>query len=243
MKRLTLLSIGLVIGLAGCNFISNPSNVQGSGIAKTEKRAVASFDSLDVNYVGSIQVRSQEQKSLEITGDDNIIPFITTEVKNGTLYIRSSKGYSPRQKLQIIVSTPDLKKFVFDGVGEANLSNVKNDRLEILLRGVGSFSASGETKEADITLSGVGSVDAKNLHAVNARAKALWQSLPPVYRQCAICYTDFWAAYGAVLPRKGHRAVGKESGLTNRIERFNCTLRQRISRLVRKTLSNSCEVG
>lgn len=168
MKRLTLLSIGLVIGLAGC-IISNPGGVKGSGIAKTEKRSVASLDSLDVNYVGSIQVRSQEQKSLEISGDDNIIPFITTEVKNGTLYIRSNKGYNPQQKLQIIMSTPDLKRFVFDGVGEANLSNVKNDRIEIDIRGVGSFTASGETKEADITLSGVGSVDAKNLHAVNAK--------------------------------------------------------------------------
>jgi IS1 family transposase len=70
-------------------------------------------------------------------------------------------------------------------------------------------------------------------------AKALWQSLPPIYRQCAVCYTDFWAAYGAVLPSQRHRAVGSESGLTNLIERFNCTLRQRISRLVRKTLSFS----
>ena len=70
-------------------------------------------------------------------------------------------------------------------------------------------------------------------------AKALWQSLPPVYRQCALCYSDFWAAYAAVLPSQRHRAVGKESGLTNRIERFNCTLRQRVSRLVRKTLSFS----
>ncbi|KJU83359.1 transposase ImeAB' protein, partial [Candidatus Magnetobacterium bavaricum] len=26
-------------------------------------------------------------------------------------------------------------------------------------------------------------------------AKGLWDSLPPVYRQCAICYTDFWTAY------------------------------------------------
>lgn len=26
-------------------------------------------------------------------------------------------------------------------------------------------------------------------------AKGLWQSLPAVYRQCAICYTDFWSAY------------------------------------------------
>jgi len=72
-----------------------------------------------------------------------------------------------------------------------------------------------------------------------AAARKLWESLPPVYRQCAVAYTDFWAAYGAVLPSKRHRAVGKETGLTSYIERFNNTLRQRVSRLVRKTLSFS----
>lgn len=70
-------------------------------------------------------------------------------------------------------------------------------------------------------------------------ARALWQSLPPVYRQCGVCFTDFWQAYGKVFPSKRHRAVGKESGRTNAIERFNNTMRQRISRLVRKTLSFS----
>ncbi|MEL6138489.1 MAG: IS1 family transposase [Cyanobacteria bacterium J06628_6] len=70
-------------------------------------------------------------------------------------------------------------------------------------------------------------------------AKALWRSLPSVYRQCAVCYSDFWEAYETVLPAKRHRAVGKDSGQTNRIERFNCTLRQWVSRLVRKTLSFS----
>lgn len=145
MKISPLLSIGLVIGLAGC-IIINPGGVKGSGIAKTEKRAVASFNSLDVNFAGSIQVRSQGQESLTISGDDNIIQFITTEVKNGTLYIRGTKGYSPRQKLQIMVSTPDVRRFVFDGVGEANLSNIKNDRLEIVVKGVGNLSATGETR-------------------------------------------------------------------------------------------------
>lgn len=70
-------------------------------------------------------------------------------------------------------------------------------------------------------------------------ALALWQSMPGVYRQCALIYTDYWEAYEAVLPRKRHQAVGKESGLTSYIERFNNTLRQRVSRLVRKTLSFS----
>jgi insertion element IS1 protein InsB len=73
-------------------------------------------------------------------------------------------------------------------------------------------------------------------------AKQLWQSLPSVYRQCAVCYSDFWEAYEQVIPSKRHRAVGKETGKTNYIERFNCTLRQRVSRLVRKTLSFSKKI-
>ena len=72
-----------------------------------------------------------------------------------------------------------------------------------------------------------------------AGARGLWDSLPAVYRQCAVSYTDFWGAYGIVFPKKRHRAVGKDTGQTNYIERFNNTLRQRISRLGRKTLSFS----
>ncbi len=72
-----------------------------------------------------------------------------------------------------------------------------------------------------------------------ADAMQLWKSLPGVYRQCAVCYTDFWEAYAGVIPECRHRPVGKETGKTNHVERTNCTLRQRISRLVRKTLSFS----
>ena len=70
-------------------------------------------------------------------------------------------------------------------------------------------------------------------------AKKLWESLPGVYRQCAVAYTDFWESYKTVIPVKRHRAVGKETGQTNHIERLNNTFRQRISRLVRKSLSFS----
>jgi IS1 family transposase len=75
-----------------------------------------------------------------------------------------------------------------------------------------------------------------------ATAQQLWESLPAVYRQCAVCSSDFWDAYACVLPSKRHRPVGKESGQTSHIERLNNTLRQRISRLVRKTLSFSKKV-
>ncbi len=70
-------------------------------------------------------------------------------------------------------------------------------------------------------------------------AQELWDSLPGVYRQCAFIHTDFWDAYAKVLPSKRYKAVGKETGKTCYIERLNNTFRQRISRLVRKTLSFS----
>ena len=70
-------------------------------------------------------------------------------------------------------------------------------------------------------------------------AKALWDSLPAAYQKNAACYTDFWEAYRSAFPEDRHHAAGKESGQASHIERLNCTLRQRVSRLVRKTLSFS----
>jgi hypothetical protein len=181
MKLLILLCIGFVIGMTGCKLINTTPKVKGSGINKTEKRTLAPFTSLEVNCHGSIQVRFQEQKNVEITGDDNIVPLLTTEVRNDTLYIQASKEYDPHDKLQIIVSIPNLKRFVFTGAGQANLSNVKNDRLEIVMNGAGELLASGETKEADIALNGAGSVEAKNLHAVNAKVNSTGVGTVDIY--------------------------------------------------------------
>jgi IS1 family transposase len=45
--------------------------------------------------------------------------------------------------------------------------------------------------------------------------------------------------YKGVIPAEQHRAITKKARKTNHIERFNNTLRQRVSRLVRETLSFS----
>jgi hypothetical protein len=173
--------MALVVGLAGCSFVNNTDRVKGSGVVKTEKRSLTAFNSIEVICHGSIKVDTQGQEGLEISGDDNIIPLITTEVNNGTLYIRSSKDYDPQDKLEILISAPNLKSFVFAGAGESTISNVKNDRMEIAITGAGSLTASGETKEADITLSGAGSVDAKNLRALSARVNATGAGSVDVY--------------------------------------------------------------
>lgn len=79
-------------------------------------------------------------------------------------------------------------------------------------------------------------------YAVGDRSQAiccrLWEAIPPAYR-VGHCFTDFWIAYQAIIPEEQRSAVGKETGQTAHVERWNNTLRQRLARFVRKTLSFS----
>ena len=69
-------------------------------------------------------------------------------------------------------------------------------------------------------------------------ARALRERIPADYR-CRATRSDFWLAYDEVFPWRTHRSTGKGAGETCYVERWNNTLRQRLGRFVRKTLSFS----
>lgn len=71
-----------------------------------------------------------------------------------------------------------------------------------------------------------------------ATCQKLWETIPAAYRT-AHCFSDFWEAYQLVIPAEQHTVAGKETGLTAHVERWNNTLRQRLGRFVRKSLSFS----
>ncbi len=71
-----------------------------------------------------------------------------------------------------------------------------------------------------------------------ATCRELWERAPAAYRR-AHCFSDFWEAYQLVIPAEQHTPVGKQSGETAHVERWNNTLRQRLGRFVRKSLSFS----
>ncbi len=72
--------------------------------------------------------------------------------------------------------------------------------------------------------------------------RELWERVPEAYRG-GYCYSDFWKAYREVVRAEQHTEAGKESGETAHVERWNNTLRQRLSRFVRKSLSFSKRVS
>jgi IS1 family transposase len=66
-----------------------------------------------------------------------------------------------------------------------------------------------------------------------ATFRRLLRKIPREYLKCP-SYSDYWKSYRILLSKGNHQQVGKESGKTNHIERWNATLRARISRCVRK---------
>ncbi len=65
----------------------------------------------------------------------------------------------------------------------------------------------------------------------------LKKNIPQAYCS-AQTVSDFWEAYKNVFGHD-HRSVGKDSGETAHVERWNNTLRQQLGRFVRKTFSFS----
>ena len=76
-------------------------------------------------------------------------------------------------------------------------------------------------------------------HHIGGRGKRaamkFWNKIPPALHTCDF-ETDNWEAYRSIIPTTQHK-IGKD--LTFYIEGFNATIRARVSRLVRKTLSFS----
>lgn len=66
-------------------------------------------------------------------------------------------------------------------------------------------------------------------------AKKFWNKIPTCLQSCYF-ETDHWDADKSIIPAKQHK-IGKD--LTFYIEGFNATIRARVSRLVRKSLSCS----
>ncbi|MDQ3060880.1 MAG: IS1 family transposase [Pseudomonadota bacterium] len=78
-------------------------------------------------------------------------------------------------------------------------------------------------------------------YAVGGRGVDTCQKLKASIAQAycqAQTLSDFWQPYQKVFGQ-AHRCVGKDSGETSHVDRWNNTLRQSLGRFVRKTLSFS----
>src|SRR5688572_16068403 len=109
MKNLLLISILTATALfafSSCRHLGK--GVQGSGVRKTEKRDLPPFKSIETNGAFNVRVSCQQAASFEIEGDDNLLPLVKTEVRNGVLRIFNDGSYTATQAIIVRMTLPQL---------------------------------------------------------------------------------------------------------------------------------------
>jgi len=163
MKKLALLVL-FVVFAAGC-IHGHFAEISGSGKRELQKRNVAPFTSISTEGAFTIEVTCQKDVSLEVEGDDNVLPFVTTEVGSNILRIKNTKNYSTNEPVKFKISVPNLEGLSVNGAGHIEIKNLNNDKFEIDTNGAPTIVASGSTKVIDVGTNGAGKIDVHNLHA------------------------------------------------------------------------------
>ena len=179
MKKSVLLFI-LMLLAAGCHHRIH-DEVAGSGVRQAQKRDVPAFTSISTEGAFDVEVVCQKPQSVEVEGDDNILPLITTEVSDNVLRISNLRGYSTHDSIRVKITVPNLDGLSASGVGKIDISGLKNDKFEVDMSGAPSVKVSGDTKVVDIDASGAGKIDAHKLRASRAIVDSKGVSRVEVY--------------------------------------------------------------
>lgn len=186
MKKIGLIvfAAAIIFGVVIANFISFGktvesvfdvsvnSDVHGSGNVASEKRDLNDFSGIDVSGIFEVEVVSQKDFNVEIEADDNLLPQIKTEVRNGILRISSEDDIKTKNSIRIRISAPDIDRIEVSGATKFSLADLKNDELKLDISGVSKVRLSGVTGNLSAEISGASHVNAENLKAVTATVEA-----------------------------------------------------------------------
>jgi hypothetical protein len=147
--------------VAGCGV----TIVNGSGKSITQNRTVADFQYVSLEGLGDIAIVQSGAETLTIEAEDNVMPLIKTEVKNGTLSIRfDQKNWQdvirPSKPIRFALGVKTLKGVEISGAGNLVAPALKADALAIKLSGAGAVKFDKlEASELSTSVSGLGNVE------------------------------------------------------------------------------------
>jgi len=143
--------------------VINYKSEKGSGNIITEKRTLEPFSEIQLAGSHNLNYLIGEDFTVEITADDNLMEFLTTDVDNGKLSINSKSGVSlsPSKKIQITVTAPEVSTFNLSGSGNIHIDNLVTENVSFQLSGSGNIRADIAALETQIRVAGSGSVSLK----------------------------------------------------------------------------------
>ena len=160
----------VALTLSACDGISitfndGDSKVKGSGVAASEMRAVASFEAIEATGIGKLKLRIGDSDGVKVLADDNILPLIKTEVKDGVLTLSTKGATLSKTDIVFEVTARRITRMENSGTVSIDASGFNGGDLSVETSGVGSITLNGRVDSFKAELSGVGTLDADALAA------------------------------------------------------------------------------
>jgi hypothetical protein len=136
----------------GVNISVNAQTINGSGKVVTAEREVSDFTKVDLQSIGNLTIVQGDTESLTVKADDNLLPYITTEVNAGTLEIgmKPNTNANPTQTIEYTLTVKSLSSVLLSGFGNISADTLTGNDISVTVSGSGDIN--------------VGSVDATNLN-------------------------------------------------------------------------------
>ena len=157
------------------------SSVKGSGVTRSEVRNQTGFKGVDVGGVFEVEIVAGKDFAVEVEADDNLLPFIKTEVEDGVLHIRTSENIKSQNSMRLRIAAPDIESLEASGASKVSLEGVNNTSLKVDTSGASKLRIAGDTGSLEVEVSGAGKIDAESLKAKSATVDASGASHVSVY--------------------------------------------------------------
>jgi Putative auto-transporter adhesin, head GIN domain len=175
MKKITIVFLAACVALGvGCRWVG----IRGNGHIKTDDRTIAAFTEIDAGGAFVIEWQSGPP-ALRITTDENLLPYIESDVSGETLHLRTHERIWPTHGIKVVISSLTRAgarisgavkltakqltgpKFALEASGASRVSLDGNiDEFLADMTGASELEASGlQTKTAEISTTGAGSAE------------------------------------------------------------------------------------
>ena len=163
MKKVWILSMSLLLALPAA--AQWGKKIKGNGNMVTVERSVGSYDGVAMSGWFDVKIISGREGELSLSGKENLLEHLVTEVKNGTLQIKPEKGYnlqpSSWKSKGILVRVPveNISSVTMSGSGDiVGRTILRSDELIVTMSGSGDITLEVDGNEVESTLSGSGDI-------------------------------------------------------------------------------------
>jgi hypothetical protein len=168
IREFSLVAVLVMATLTACTNITN--SVTGSGTLIDETREVADFSRIELRTMGQVTVTLGEAAGVQLRVEDNLMPLVETNVRDGWLVIESPPNttLSPTRTLEINVSMPELVEIKLSGAGLIQADGVAVESMTTTIPGSGNVIVSGTVDRQTVDVTGAGNYDASALASRDA---------------------------------------------------------------------------